>query len=204
MLLDIQAKIPTSLEVHSRSLPPEQMPGYDPRWFAVYTASRHEKKLAVHLSTRHIEHFLPLYRSLRKWKDGSKVNVELPLFPNYIFVRIARRDRLRVLQVPGVLSIAGAGREPSPLPDDEIEALRRGIGLSRIEPHPYLVIGQKVRINAGPLIGMEGILVRKKSSLRVVITLSLIMQSVAVELDAEDLDPIDTLPRTILFSPSEA
>lgn len=168
----------------------QQAAGDDPRWFAVYTAPRHEKRLAQYFEIRQIDYFLPLYRVLRKWRNGSKASIELPLFPNYIFVRIARRDRVRVLEVPGVLSIAGAGREPIPLPDEEIEALRRGVEFSKIEPHPYLVVGERVRINAGPLAGMEGVLVRKKNSCRVVLTLSLIMQSVAVELDAGDIEPV--------------
>ena len=159
------------------------------RWFAVYTIPRHEKRLAEHFGVRQIEHFLPLYRTLRKWKDGSRITLELPLFPNYIFVRISRRERVRVLQVPGVVSIAGCGRDPVPLPDGEIEALRQGIGLAQVEPHPYLVVGERVRINAGPLAGMEGVLIRKKNSFRVVLTISMIMQSIAVELDIDDLEP---------------
>jgi len=159
------------------------------RWFAVYTAPRHEKRLGEHFGVRQIEYFLPLYRTLRRWKDGSRVTLELPLFPNYIFVRICRSQRVRVLEVPGVLWIAGCGREPAPLPDGEIEALRRGMVLSKIEPHSYLVVGERVRINAGPLVGMEGVLIRKKNSFRVVLTISMIMQSIAVELDIDDLEP---------------
>jgi len=159
------------------------------RWFAVYTAPRHEKRLGEHFGARQIEYFLPLYRTLRRWKDGSRVTLELPLFPNYIFVRICRSQRVRVLEVPGVLWIAGCGREPAPLPDGEIEALRRGMVLSKINPHPYLVVGERVRINAGPLAGMEGVLIRKKNSFRVVLTISMIMQSIAVELDIDHLEP---------------
>ena len=171
------------------------------RWFAVYTIPRHEKRLAEHFGVRQIEYFLPLYRTLRRWKDGSRITLELPLFPNYIFVRISRRERVRVLEVPGVLSIAGCGREPVPLPDGEIEALRQGIGVAQLEPHPYLVVGERVRINAGPLAGMEGVLIRKKNSFRVVLTLSMIMQSIAVELDIEDIEPANpTLHRVVLPS----
>ena len=161
------------------------------RWFAVYTTPRHEKRLAEHFGVRGIEFFLPLYRVLKKWKDGSRINLELPLFPNYIFVRISRRERVRVLQVPGVLSIVGCGREPAPLPDSDIEGLRRGIGSAKIEPYPYLVVGERVRINAGPLAGMEGVLIRKKNSFRVVLTISMIMQSASVEVDVHDLEPIN-------------
>ena len=159
------------------------------RWFAVYAIPRHEKRLAEHFGVRQIEYFLPLYRTLRRWKDGSRITLELPLFPSYIFVRISRRERARVLEVPGVLSIAGCGREPLPLPDGEIEALRQGIGLAHFEPHPYLVVGKRVRINAGPLAGMEGVLIRKKNGFRVVLSLSMIVRSIAVELDIDDLEP---------------
>ena len=176
------------------------------RWFAVYTTPRHEKRLAEHFEVRQIEHFLPLYRTLRRWKDGSRVTLELPLFPNYIFVRICRSQRVRVLEVPGVVCIAGCGREPRALPDGEIEALRWGTAYSRIEPHAYLVLGERVRINAGPLAGMEGVLVRKKNSFRVVITISLIMQSIAVELDVDDVEPAKPTPRhpTVFLSSNRA
>jgi transcription antitermination factor NusG len=96
---------------------------------------------------------------------------------------------VRVLEVPGVLSLVGFGRTLAPLSDCEIEALRSCIGQRKIEPHPYLVIGERVRIKAGPMTGMEGVLVRKKSNFRVVLALDVIMQCVAVEVDAADLEP---------------
>jgi transcription antitermination factor NusG len=117
------------------------------------------------------------------------VNLELPLFPNYVFVRIDPRERVRVLEVPGVLSMVGFGRILAPLPDFEIEALRASNGQRRIEPHPYLVLGERVRIKAGPLTGLEGVLIRKKNNFRVVLALDAIMQCVAVEVDADDLEP---------------
>jgi transcription termination/antitermination protein NusG len=158
-------------------------------WFAAYTNSHHEKRVAEHLAKRQIESFLPLYSAQRRWRNGCKVILDLPLFPGYVFARIDRRERVRVLEVPGVLSLVGFGREPAPLPDHEIEALRSGLGLRKIEPHPYLVIGKRVRIKAGALAGMEGVLVRKKNNFRVVLTLDMIMQSVAVEVDADDVEP---------------
>jgi hypothetical protein len=109
------------------------------------------------------------------------MNLELPLFPNYIFVRIDRRQRVRVLEVPGILSVVGFGAMPAALPDPEIEAIRSAVGRRKMEPHPYLVIGERVRIQAGPMTGWEGVLVRKKNNLRVVLTLDAIMKSVAVE-----------------------
>ena len=162
-------------------------------WFAVYTSSRHEKRVQQHLSQRGIEHFLPLYRSQRKWSDGSRVTLDLPLFPGYIFVSIRRFERVRVLEVPGVLAIVGGtGREPAPLPETEMSVLRSGLHLRHVEPHPFLTAGQKVRIRAGALAGMEGIVVRMKNSLRVVLTMDLILQSIAVEVDARELEPVDS------------
>jgi len=158
-------------------------------WFAAYTYSHHEKCVASHLVERQIESFLPLYTTRHRWKNRCEMNLELPLFPNYVFVRIDRQERMRVLEVPGVVSLVGFGRVLAPLPDFEIEALRSGLGQRRVEPHPYLVIGERVRIKCGPMAGMEGVLVRKKNNFRVVLALDVIMQSVAVEVDADDLEP---------------
>src|SRR6266436_1290895 len=158
-------------------------------WFAAYTNSHHEKRVASHFAERQIESFLPLYATLHRWKNRCEVDLDLPLFPNYVFVHIDPRDRVRVLEVPGVLSLVGFGRTLAPLSDSEIEALRSCMGQRRIEPHPYLVIGERVRIKAGPMTGMEGVLVRKKSNFRVVLALDVIMQCVAVEVDADDLEP---------------
>ena len=100
---------------------------FAPKWFAVYTTPRHEKRVDQHLSMRAIEHYLPLYRTQRKWSDGSKVTLDLPLFPGYIFVRIKRTQRVRVLEVPGVLAVVGGtGGEPASLPEADIDALRSG------------------------------------------------------------------------------
>lgn len=166
-----------------------------PQWFAAYTTARHEKAVADHLAHRNIECFLPLYRSLRLWKNGCKVNVELPLFPSYIFVRIDRRQRVPVLEVPGVLWLVSAGDKPVPLPTADIDALRSAIPLMNCEPHPYLVVGEKARIKDGVLAGMEGVLLRKKGILRVVLSLDLIAQSVAVEVDASNVEPVMAVKR---------
>lgn len=159
------------------------------RWYAVYTTCRHEKRVSLHLAQREVEHYLPLYTAHRKWRDGSKVALELPLFPCYLFVRIGRTERVRVLGTPGALTIVGGtGGEAAPLPDAAIEALRQGLSLHQVEPHPLLTAGQQVRIRSGAFAGMQGIITRKKSGLRVVITLDQIMQSVAVEVAESDLE----------------
>jgi transcription antitermination factor NusG len=163
------------------------------KWFAVYTTPRHEKRVSQYLSQRGIAHYLPLYHVQRKWRDGSTVTLDLPLFPGYIFVRIERRERVRVLEVPGVLTlVGGTGRQPASLPEAEIDALRLGLLLRRAEPHPLLTIGQRARIRSGALAGMEGVVVRKKNSLRVVLTVDLILQSVAVEVDESELETLDS------------
>jgi len=160
-----------------------------PKWFAVYTTPRHEKRVGQHLEMRQIEHFLPLYRTHRKWSDGSRVTLDLPLFPGYIFVCIQRNERVRVLEVPGVLSVVGGtGGEPASLPEAEIDALRSGISLRNAQPHPLLKVGQRARIRSGAFAGMEGVVQRMKYSYRVVLTLDSIMQSFAVEVDDDELE----------------
>jgi transcription antitermination factor NusG len=160
------------------------------KWFAVYTAPRHEKAVGRQFEARHIQSFLPVYRVSRRWKNGLRVIVEQPLFPSYLFVHIQRRESVKVLQVPGVLSIVSTGREPAALPASEIESLRSGLPLRHCEPHDYLVAGEKVRIIAGSLAGMVGVLVRKKNDLRVVLTLDLIRQSIAVEVGIDEIESL--------------
>jgi transcription antitermination factor NusG len=163
----------------------------EPLWYAAYTSPRHEKRVEQHLSQRGVEHYLPVYRSSRKWRNGLKVILDLPLFPGYIFVRIKRTARIRVLEAPGVLAIVGnSASEMTPLPEAEVDALRSGLQMRQAEPHPLLTVGQRARIRSGALAGMEGIVVRKKNSLRVVLTMDLIMQSVSVEVDGSELEQL--------------
>jgi transcription elongation factor/antiterminator RfaH len=170
--------------------PPCQTAERPPHWYAIYTSPRHEKRATAHLAHRRVECFLPLFRSIHRWKNGCKAQVELPLFPGYLFVNIPRSERVRVLDVPGVLSFVGPKSEPAQLSDFEIETLRSGLHLQKFEPYRGLAIGQKVRISDGALQGLEGVLVRNANGLRVVITVNLIQQSVAVELDADTVEPI--------------
>jgi transcription antitermination factor NusG len=159
-------------------------------WFALYTTARHEKRVAEHMGQRQIECFLPLYQSERRWSDGSRVTLDLPLFPGYLFIHIRRNERGSVLTVPGAVAVVGGtGGEPAPLEDATIEELRTGLKLRAAQPHPVMTIGQHVRIRSGALEGLEGILVRHKNSCRVVMTLKQIMQSYSVEVDVEDVEP---------------
>jgi transcription termination/antitermination protein NusG len=161
----------------------------EPRWYAAWTRSRHEKAVAEQLERKAVETFLPVYETLRQWKNGRH-RVALPLFPGYAFVRIALRDRLEVLTVPGVARLVGFNGTPTPLDDEEIERLRRALAQGvRATPHPFLTVGRRVRITAGPLAGQEGILVRRKGTLRVILSIDLIQRSVLVDLDGDILEP---------------
>ena len=174
----------------SNELSPSSQDYFQPRWYAAYTWARHEKNVARQFQERAIEHYLPTYKTVHRWKTG-KVRLELPLFPSYIFVRIPLQERIRPLQVPGVVRLVGFNGRPTPLADVDIQALLDLSSQGRnAEPYPYLTIGNRVRIHAGPLQGLEGILLRKKSSLRVVVSVELIMRSIIVDVDAADLSPV--------------
>ena len=163
---------------------------FQPQWYATYTRSRHEKRVAEQLEERSIECFLPLYETIRRWRNG-RFKVNFPLFPGYLFVRIPLKERLQVLQVPGVVRLVGFNGVPAPLPQIEIEiirdALRKGVAA---EPHPYLKVGSRVRIKSGPLEGLNGILLRKKGKPRVVVSVDLIMRSIAIDIEATEIEPI--------------
>ena len=182
---------PSTLQNTSRQHEVNLLAEYlEPRWYAAYTSANHEKRVALQLGQRSVEHFLPLYESVRRWKD-RRMKLQLPFFPGYVFVRLALRDRLQVLQVPGVAKLVGFNGLPSALPDSEIEAIQTCLARKAgLEPHPYVQVGRRVRVKAGPLEGLEGIVVRKKNRVRFVISLDLIQRSAAVEVEASDLQPI--------------
>jgi transcription antitermination factor NusG len=158
-------------------------------WYALYTSSRHEKVVAKQLEERQIETFLPLYRTWHRWKDRKK-QLELPLFPGYVFVQMNSGNRVDLLRVPGVAYLVTFLGKPAPVAGAEIDILRRGLGSSVLQPHPYLKAGRKVRIRSGPMAGVEGIFVRRKDIVRVVLSISLIESSVAMEIDETDVEPI--------------
>jgi transcription antitermination factor NusG len=150
--------------------------------------ANHEKRVSEQLEHNGVEHFLPTYESVRRWKD-RRVKLQLPLFPGYLFVRIALESRLKVLQIRSVIRLVGFNGCPLALPDWDIEALRQALANKlRCEPHPYLKIGRRVRMRSGPLQGMEGILANCKNQFRVVLSIELIMKSIAVEVDVADLE----------------
>lgn len=159
-------------------------------WYAAYTHARHEKKVAQQLEQRGIDHFLPLYRSVRRWKDRRK-ELDLVLFPGYVFVRVPVSQRLRVLQLPGVSRFVTFNGQPAALIGNDIEALRNAMAYGvRAEHHPYLNIGRRVEVVGGPLSGARGVLVRHKTNSRIVISIDAIMRSVSVEIDEGDIVPV--------------
>lgn len=172
----------------SASFPFFTSAGLEPRWYAAYTRARHEKVIAEQLSQRCVERFLPLYETVHRWKD-RKVRTQLPLFPSYIFVRVALRDQLRVLQIPGVVRLVSFNGCPIALLDEEVQALQRGLSSGlRVAPHPYLTVGRRVRVKSGPLCGLTGKLVRRKSNWRIVISVESIMRSISAEVSLDEIE----------------
>ena len=136
-----------------------------------------------------------MYETRRQRKD-RKVYLQYPLFPSYIFVRIALRDRRLVLQAAGVVRLVGVGGNPTSISDEEVALLRRAsVDNKQVAPHPYLTVGRRVRVTAGPLAGYEGILVRLKSRLRVVLSIAAIERSVVVDTDASCIEPLVSASR---------
>jgi transcription antitermination factor NusG len=152
-------------------------------WFALQIRSRYEKIAASLLCGKGYELFLPAYKSRRRWSDRIK-ELEVPLFPGYLFCRFNPLDRLPILVTPGVIQVVGIGKSPVPVDDAEIAALQTAVqsGLPR-QPWPFLQIGQRVRVECGPLCGLEGILVDFKGRHRLVLSVTLLQRSVAVEVD---------------------
>lgn len=166
-------------------------PSAEARWFALRTRSRHEKRVGEQLGGRQgISVFLPLCERRSRWKDRIK-KIQIPLFPGYCFARFPPSDRLQVLQAFGVVEIVGRAGRPEPIPDAEIDAIHTlvGSGLT-YEPFPFLAEGMQVEVVRGPLMGTRGLLLRKGRDLRVVLSVTLIRQSVSVELDAADVTPV--------------
>ena len=174
-----------------------QICGANSQWYAVRTAAGREKVVASQLRSKGYEDFLPLYRSRRQWCDRVK-ELEMALFPGYLFCRFDFNHRLPILITPGVQMIVGTGRLPTPVSDAEIEALRRVIASgAAAEPHEYLAVGQRVRIREGSLAGVEGILAEAKNSWRMILSVELLRRSVAVEVDRAVLAPVGPPPAQI-------
>lgn len=163
-----------------------------PLWYALYTKSRFEKKLLSELSERSIEVFLPMREILSRWKDRKK-RIWIPLFPGYIFVQHVDTpaNRYKVLNIPGAVRFVGFEGRPVPVPVEQIAGVRRFLESSlAIDPYPYIEIGRRVEVIAGPLRGIQGRLVQKKGRFRFVLQVDLIRQAVSVEIDASDVRPL--------------
>ena len=188
--------MPTEITQAIPMPPPHEVLSTSPSrlWYALYVFSNHEKRVEQHLQTREVEVFLPLCTVVKRWKNRTTAKVHIPLFAGYAFVRISPFERVRVLEAPGVLSMVGVAGKPTPLPDHEIEILKIGLHLRRVDPHPYLKVGNRARIRSGPLAGLEGVVVRKDDRLRIVLSLDLIMRSVAVQIEADELEPCSERP----------
>jgi transcription antitermination factor NusG len=158
-------------------------------WCAVYTRHQHEKSVSEMLEAKGFDVFLPEYESVRRWKDRRKL-LSLPLFPGYVFLRGALDRRLPILTTPGVHMIISQGDRVATIPEAEIDAIRRTVeGKHKVEPYPFLRCGERVRVVRGSLDGVEGVLARKKNLFRLVISVEMLAQSVAVEIDAMDVVP---------------
>lgn len=162
------------------------------RWFAVRIRTNHEKVALGVLTAKKLESFLPLYRERRIWSDRIK-EIEIPLFPGYLFCRSIAEEHRHILNTPGVMNVVGSGRHPIPIPDVEIDNVKQFVA-SEIDskPHPFLEVGQKIRLVRGPLAGVEGILKEFKSGYRLVVSVTLLQRSISAELDASW---IEVLPK---------
>jgi transcription antitermination factor NusG len=159
-------------------------------WYALWVKSRHENTVASHLQARGYESFLPLYKCQRRWSDRFK-EIELPLFPGYVFCQFNPLNRLPILSIPGVVHVVGVGRTPVPIDESEIATIQAAVksGLPS-QPWPFLQVGHKVRIEYGPLCGLEGILLDFRGRQRLVISVMLLQRSVAVQVDGAYVRPL--------------
>jgi transcription antitermination factor NusG len=161
-------------------------------WYAVTVRPRHEKTVGRHLQYRGLTSFLPLYRSVRRWKDRRR-ELDMALFPGYVFVNITASNRSAVLHAPGVVRFVTFQGQPAVVPIAEIRALEISMSAGyRPRPHPYLQQGKLVRVKNGPLTDTEGIIVRRKEGLRLVLSINLIMRSVMLEVDEADVEPLES------------
>jgi transcription antitermination factor NusG len=165
-----------------------------PNWHALFTRHQHEKSVASALSNKTHEVYLPLYRSVRQWQDRAK-RLWLPLFPCYVFIRAGMDRQLQILTTPGIIHIVGCGGRPAIIPQEQVDAVRLMIeSRLTVETHPYLQFGDRVRVKTGPLMGLEGILTRKKGVARLVVSMEMLGRSAAVEIDALDVERIGPFP----------
>lgn len=159
-------------------------------WLAAYTRARHETAVARQLEAKEVSHLLPTYVQASQWSDRVQ-RVLTPLFPSYVFVNVNDEERVRVLQTAGVVNFVSMAGRPSALREEEVAILRQCVARPRqFEPHPFLHVGQRVRVKQGPFAGWEGVLAFKKNSARLVVSIEQIMRSVAVDLAGADVEAL--------------
>jgi transcription antitermination factor NusG len=167
-----------------------QFPKEGTFWYALHVRTRFEKVVARNLRGKGYEEFLPLYKRTNRWSDRVK-EIELPLFPGYVFCRFDPHDRLPILTVPGVNAVVGVGKNLMPVDEFELDAVRAFLKSEvYCEPWPYLELGQRVEVEHGPLAGTQGIVTLVKNSYRLVISVNMLQRSVAVEIDRDCLKPL--------------
>jgi transcription antitermination factor NusG len=168
-------------------------PAYlQPQWYALYTRSRFEKKMLGELTDRQVEVFLPMREIISRWKDRKK-KIWMPLFPGYIFVNYVDtpENRFRILNIPGAVRFVGIERHADPIPEEQILSIRRLLESSIDgDPYPYIQVGTRAEVIAGPLTGVRGLLIEKRGKFRFVLQVDLIRQAVSVEIDASDIRPL--------------
>lgn len=170
-------------------------------WYALFTRHQHEKYVAHSLTAKGFNVYLPLYRATRRWQDREK-QLCLPLFSGYVFLCEGMDRQLQVLMTPGILHIVACGGRPAIVPQEQLDAVRRMLESSqRVEPHPFLNRGDRVRVVSGPLFGLEGVFARTKAATRLVISMELLGRSAVVEIDAAQVERISS-PRASEFAQS--
>jgi len=157
------------------------------KWHVAYVRVNQERRVTTHLDHRGIEQYLPCYNSTRQRKD-RRVTLSVPLFPGYIFVRVAAPERMSVLTVPNIISLVGNKSGPAEIPDGHIEQLQNGITECSVHPHAYLQTGTQVLILRGPMAGFKGILIRHRNNARVVVNIDTIARAFSVEIDINDVE----------------
>jgi transcription antitermination factor NusG len=175
------------------------------RWFALQVRARWESSTAVLLSGKGYKTLLPTFKTKKRW-SGKLREVNAPLFPGYVFCQFDGQKRLPILVTPGVIAVVGRGRIPVPVEDPEMTVIQRVVSLGlRAEPWPFLEVGQRVRIDDEALRGLEGILINIKGNRRIVVSVSLLRRSVALEIDRSKVIPVEagkgTVVGTLAVSP---
>jgi transcription antitermination factor NusG len=166
----------------------------DSSWYALYTRHQHEKMVDQVLTNKGFDTFLPLYATTHNWKDRTKA-LTLPLFPCYVFLKGGIERRLQILTTPGIYGLVSSAGQPAAIPGMEIEAIRRAVESgTRVEAHPFLKCGNRVRVKSGPLAGIEGILVRKKNISRLVLSVEILGTAAAIEIAAFQVEAVNAPP----------